>query len=81
VERLRDIFSHPHELIVRGGQRRASCHKVANGLCGVAEAERERCLEDRNKVDVALIGVGFDSKHQEIREKGGGRAVLVRRQR
>ena len=43
VERLHDIFSHPHELVVRGGRRHVLCHKVAIGLCGVAEIERERC--------------------------------------
>ena len=42
MERLHDIFGHPHELIVHGGQRRASCHKVGIGLYGVAETERER---------------------------------------
>ena len=43
MERLHDIFGHPHELIVRGGWRCALRHKVANGLCGVAENGRERC--------------------------------------
>ena len=43
MERFHDIFGHPHELIIRGGWRHAWHHKVANGLCGVAETERERC--------------------------------------
>ena len=42
MERFYDIFDHPHELIVRGGWRRALRHKVANGICGVAETGRER---------------------------------------
>ena len=43
MKRFHDIFGHPHEPIVRGGQRRALCHKMAIGLYGVAETERERC--------------------------------------
>ena len=43
MERLRNIFGHPHELVVRGGWRRALRHRVANGLCGVMETGRERC--------------------------------------
>ena len=43
VETFRDIFGHPHELIVRGGWRRALRRKVANSLCGVAETGWERC--------------------------------------
>ena len=43
MERFHDIFGHPHELIVRGGWGRALRHKVANGLGGVAQTERERC--------------------------------------
>ena len=42
VERLHDIFSHPNELLIRGGWRRALRHRVAIGLCGVAETEWER---------------------------------------
>ena len=43
MERLHDIFGHPHELIVRGEWRHALRHKVANGLCGVVDTEREHC--------------------------------------
>ena len=43
VERFHDIFGHPHELITRGRWWRALRHNVANGLCGVAQTERERC--------------------------------------
>ena len=42
MEKLRDIFGHPHELIVRGGWRRSLRHKMANGLYGVAKTGRER---------------------------------------
>ena len=42
MEGFRDAFDHPHELVVRGGQDRAMCHKVANGRRGVAETERKR---------------------------------------
>jgi len=42
IERLRDIFGHPHKLVVREGWRHALRHKMANGLCGVAEIGRER---------------------------------------
>jgi len=43
VERLRDIFSHPYELVIHREWRRVLRHKVAIGLYGVAETERERC--------------------------------------
>ena len=43
MERFRDVFGHPHELAIRRGWRHALRHKVANGLCGVAQIERERC--------------------------------------
>ena len=40
MEICRDVFGHPHELVVRRGWGRALRHKVANGLCGVAQTER-----------------------------------------
>ena len=43
MERFRDVFHHPHELVARWGRNHALRHKVANGLCGVAETEREHC--------------------------------------
>jgi len=43
VEGFRDVFDHPHELVVRGWQNHVSCHKVANGCHSVAEIERKRC--------------------------------------
>ena len=36
VEGFRNTFDHPYELVVRGGQDCALCHKVANGRRGVA---------------------------------------------
>ena len=42
MERFRDVFDHPHELIVRGKKDHVSCHKVANGRRSVAETERKR---------------------------------------
>ena len=45
MERLRDVFNHPYELVVRGKRRHVLRHKVANGLCGVAETEREHCRD------------------------------------
>ena len=41
VERFHDVFSPPHELIVRRGWGRALHHKVANGLYGIMWTERE----------------------------------------
>ena len=43
MEGFRDIFGHPHELVIHGGWGRALRHKVANGLCGVAQTKWERC--------------------------------------
>ena len=42
MEGFHDAFDHPHELVVRGGQDHALCHKVANGRHGVAETDRKR---------------------------------------
>ena len=39
MEGFHDAFNHPHELVVRGGQDRALCHKVAKGRRGVVETE------------------------------------------
>ena len=39
MERFRDVFDYPHELIVHGWQDHASCHKVANGRRSVAETK------------------------------------------
>ena len=35
----------PHELIVRGWQNHASCHKVANGRRSIAETEQKHCRD------------------------------------
>ena len=50
VERFRDMFDHPNELIVHRGWNHALHHKVANGLCGVAETEREHYRGAPNEV-------------------------------
>ena len=41
IERLRDIFGHPHELVIHGGWRLALSHRVVNGLYGIEETEWE----------------------------------------
>lgn len=41
MERFRDAFDHPHELVVHEERDRVLCHKVANGCYGVAESERK----------------------------------------
>ena len=58
MERFCDIFGHPHKLIIRRGWRHALCHKVANGLCGIAETEWERC---RGALDEVFQGEGLSS--------------------
>ena len=50
MEILHDMFDHPYELIVHGGWNHLLCHKVANGLCGVAETEREHYQGAPNEV-------------------------------
>ena len=50
MERLCNIFGHPHELIVRRGWRRALCHKVANSLGDIAETGWEHCRGAPNEV-------------------------------
>ena len=37
MERFYDMFNHPQELVVHGGWNHALRHKVANGLCNIAE--------------------------------------------
>ena len=58
MESFRDVFGHPHELVVRRGWGCALHHKVANGLCGVAETEREHC---RGALDEVFWGERFSS--------------------
>ena len=50
MERFLDIFGHPHEPIVYRGWRRVLRHRVAIGLCGVAETEQECCWGAPNGV-------------------------------
>ena len=41
MERLRDVFDHPHELVVPGRLNHVSCHKVANGRRSVVETKQK----------------------------------------
>ena len=41
MERFRDVFGHPHELIVRRGWVHALRHEVANGPSNIAQTEWE----------------------------------------
>ena len=68
MERFHDIFGHPHELIVCEGWRRMLCHKVANGLCGVAETGQECC---RGALDEVFRGERASSSklHHDISEQ------------
>ena len=50
MERHRDVFDYPHELIIRGGWDHALHHKVANSLCGIVETKREHCWGAPNEV-------------------------------
>ena len=50
MERFYDVFGHPHELVIRRGWGSALRHKVANGLCGIAQTERERYRGAPNEV-------------------------------
>ena len=70
MERFRDIFGHPHELVIHGGWGRALCHKVANGLGGVAQTERERC---RGATDEVFRGKWLSSSklRHDVGEREG----------
>ena len=69
------LFDHPHELVVRGGQDRGLCHKVANGCRGVAETKRKRhqgapCRVFQREGEVAWVLPG------QLRSKGDAKLVL-----
>ena len=76
MERFHDIFGHPHELIVHGGSRRALRHRVANGLCGVAQTERERC---RGAPDEVFRGerLSPDKLRHDVDEREGEVAQVL----
>ena len=79
MERIRDVFDHPHELIVHGRLNHASCHKVANGRRSVAEIERKHC---RGASYVVFWRERFSSsepRHVIGVEKGEAALVLPRR--
>ena len=71
MERFHNVFGHPHELVVRRGCGHALRHKVANGLCGVVQTERERC---RGAPDEAFRGERLSSGklRDDIGEQKGG---------
>ena len=75
MERFRDIFGHPHELVVRRGWGHALCHKVSNGLYGVTETGRERC---RGSSDEVFRGerLSFGKLRHDVGE-GEGEAAQV----
>ena len=76
MERLRNMFVHPHELIVRGGWDHALRHKVANGLCGVAETEWEHC---RGALDEVFQGerLSFSKLCHDVGEREGEVAQVL----
>ena len=75
VERFRDVFDHPHELVVHGRQNHASCHKVANDRRSVVEIERKRC---RGAPYVVFRREGSSSeKPCHVVGVGKGEAALV----
>ena len=76
MERLHDIFGHPYELVVRGGQRRASCHKVAIGLCGVVEIEQEHCRGTPDEV-FQREQLPSSKLHHDIGEREGEVAQVL----
>ena len=70
MERFHDVFGHPDELVIHRGWGRALCHKVANGLCGVAQIERECCW---GAPDEVFLGEQLSSGklHHDIGEREG----------
>ena len=70
MERLCNIFGHPHKLIVRRGWGRALRHKEANGLCGIAKIGREHY---RGAPDEVFRGERISSgkPHHDIGEQEG----------
>ena len=81
MERFRDIFGHPHKLIVRGGWRRALRHKVANGLCRVVKTRWERY---RGTLDEVFWGEWLSSgmlRHDVGEQEGEVAQVLSGRSR
>jgi len=75
VERLHDMFDHPHEFIVNGRWDHTLCHKVANDRRGVVETERKRC---RGASYVVFRREGPSSrKPHHVIGIGKGEAALV----
>ena len=79
MERFCDVFGHPHELIVRRGWGHALRHKVANGLCSVAQTE---CEHYRGALDEAFQGEQLSSsklRHDIGEQEDEAAQVLPRR--
>ena len=75
MERFRDVFDHPHELVVCRRQDHASCHKVANGRRSVAETKRKCC---RGAPYVVFQREGSSSRKPcHVVGVGKGEAALV----
>ena len=70
MERLHDVFDHPHELVIRGGWNHALHQKVTNGLCGIAKSKREHC---QDALDEVFWGERLSSSklHHDIGEREG----------
>jgi len=70
METFRDVFGHPHKLIVHRGWSRALRHKMANDFCGIAQTERERC---RGTPDEVFWGerLSSDKLHHNVGEREG----------
>ena len=76
MEKFYDVFGRPHKLVVRRGWGCALHHKVANGLCGIAQAKRERC---RGTPDEVFQGEGLspDKLRHDIGEREGKVAQVL----
>ena len=76
MERLRGVFDHPLELVVHEGWNQTLCHKVANGLYGVAETEQEHC---RGALDEVLQGkrLSLGKLRHDIGEREGEVAQVL----
>ena len=76
MKKFHDVFGHPHELIIRRGWGRALRHKVANGLCGIAQTEREHC---RGTPDEVFQGEQLSSGklHHDVGEGEGEVAHIL----
>ena len=75
MERFRDMFDHPHELVVCRRQDHASCHKVANGHRSIAETKRKCCRGAPHVAFRREVSLPRRSRHAVV--VGEGEAMLV----